>query len=98
MTQKLPRYVINNSFYPGSKREIRLITKSRDDLRDENEKLKQQNQQKTKNQQQQYLFEIFINKYGCKGGHIKESSILFLQLTKIMVLAKVISIPFQMPI
>ena len=46
-----------------------MITKSRDDLRDENEKLKQQNQQKSKNQQQQYLFEIFINKYGCKGEY-----------------------------
>ena len=47
-----------------------LITKSRDNLRDENQKLKEQNQQKTKSQQQEYLFEIFSNKYGFQGDDL----------------------------
>jgi len=49
-----------------------LITKSRDDLRDENQKLKQQNQQKTQKQQQEYLFEIFSSKYGFEGNDLDD--------------------------
>ena len=44
-----------------------MITKSRDDLRNENQKLKEQSQQKTQKQQQEYLFEIFSSKYGFEG-------------------------------
>ena len=44
------------------------MSKSRDQLRDENRVLKQQQEQsKTKTQRQEYLFEIFASKYGYSG-------------------------------
>ena len=60
-----------HNLYPESQREIRLLSKSRDQLRDENRELKQQAEQnKTKQQQLKYLFEIFASKYGYTGTYL----------------------------